>query len=129
VMVVREGRAQLLCYKHKTRGVRWQAGPLLSGTFASTGDLHYYVTGDLVHVAVRRTPRRHADFFLEQTNALVEVLTTLALATPAPAPAAPAPAPAPAAAAAATTTTTTTVSASASASVSAPARRTVAAGR
>lgn len=75
-----------MAYKHKTRGVRWQSGPLISGTFGYTGELNFYLKDNLIHISETKQPRRHADFFINQINGLVEVMTTLSLMPPPPAP-------------------------------------------
>jgi len=76
----------LMAYKHKTRGVRWQSGPLISGTFGYTGELNFYLKDNLIHITETKQPRRHADFFINQINGLVEVMTTLNLMPPPPPP-------------------------------------------
>ena len=83
-----------MCYKHKTRALRWQSGPLITGSFEYTGDLNFYITDNLLHISVSKPQRRHSDFFITQINGFVEV-TTLNLTPPTPTPA-----PAPSAAAA-----------------------------
>ena len=76
-----------MCYKHKTRAIRWQSGALISGAPGYSGDLNFSVTNNLLHVSVSKTPRRYADFFINQINGFVEVLTTLSLLPPPPPPA------------------------------------------
>eukprot|EP01105_Mastigella_eilhardi_P019146 TRINITY_DN448_c0_g1_i1.p1 TRINITY_DN448_c0_g1~~TRINITY_DN448_c0_g1_i1.p1 ORF type:complete len:535 (-),score=204.83 TRINITY_DN448_c0_g1_i1:85-1689(-) len=63
-------RAQLLSFKHMTRAQVWSSGPLLSGKWAQTLDVDFYLEGDMVHMREAKPTHNFSDFFLRHTKKL-----------------------------------------------------------
>eukprot|EP00727_Mastigamoeba_balamuthi_P000616 m51a1_g10551 putative eukaryotic translation initiation factor 3 subunit l-like (579) ;mRNA; r:38355-40527 len=72
-MDVEAVRTQLACFKHKTRSLMWQSGPVAEGRWGTTGDVDFYVDGDMVHMREVKVTRRYADFFLRHMNKFVSI--------------------------------------------------------
>jgi len=67
-------RTQLLCYKHKTRNVVWNAGSPSNGEWASSSDVDFYLEGDMVHITDTKVTRRYTEFFLRHINKFDEII-------------------------------------------------------
>lgn len=63
-------RRTLMCYRHKSRSVAWQSGALGEGRWVATGDVDFYIDGDMVHMRDGKVPRRVSDYFLRSINRL-----------------------------------------------------------
>lgn len=67
-------RRQLLCYKHKTRGLVWSSGPLLSGKWAQTLDVDFVIEGDMLHLREARPTHNFTDYFVRHIHKLNAVI-------------------------------------------------------
>ena len=70
-------REHLQCLKHKSHSLVWTGGEPLSGQWASSADVEFYVDGEMAHVADFSTTRRHMDFFVKQINKLEEIICNI----------------------------------------------------
>jgi translation initiation factor 3 subunit L len=66
-------RTQLLCYKHKTRGLVWTGGSPLSGEIVSYSDVDFFVEKNMVVINDTKTQRRYSDFFIRHTEKLLNL--------------------------------------------------------
>jgi len=67
-------RTQLLCYKHKARGLVWNGGAPASGEVSSYSDVDFYVDQDMVHINDTKVARRYSEFFVRHTEKLLNLL-------------------------------------------------------
>lgn len=67
-------RTQLLCYKHKARGLLWSSGPPLSGEMSSYSDVDFAVDKDMIHISDTKVARRYSEFFIRHTDKLLNLL-------------------------------------------------------
>jgi len=70
-------REHLQCLKHKTHTLSWAGGAPLTGSWASSAEVDFYVDGEVAHVADTSLVRKHSDYFLKQINKLEEIISTL----------------------------------------------------
>jgi len=70
-------RTQLLCVKHKTRNLIWNGGPVLSGKWASSSDVDFYVDQDMIHIANTKLSRRYSEFFIRHILKFEEIIVDL----------------------------------------------------
>ena len=70
-------REHLQCLKHKTHAPSWSSGAALSGKWASSVDVDFYVDDEMAHVTDVSTTRRHSDYFVKQINKLEEIIASL----------------------------------------------------
>eukprot|EP01118_Nematostelium_gracile_P019298 TRINITY_DN8905_c0_g1_i1.p1 TRINITY_DN8905_c0_g1~~TRINITY_DN8905_c0_g1_i1.p1 ORF type:complete len:493 (+),score=96.24 TRINITY_DN8905_c0_g1_i1:95-1573(+) len=65
---------QLLCFKHKTRGVSWTGGQPLNGEWAPTSDVDFYLNQDMVHITDTKVQRKYSEFFLRHIHKFDEII-------------------------------------------------------
>ena len=70
-------REHLQCLKHKAHGISWTAGAPISGEWASSAEIDFFVDGTMAHVADFSRTRRHSEFFVKQINKLEEIVSNL----------------------------------------------------
>jgi len=70
-------REHLQCLKHKTHALAWTGGPPLSGEWASSADVDFYVDNDMAHVADFAISRKHSEYFVKQIIKLEEIIDNL----------------------------------------------------
>jgi translation initiation factor 3 subunit L len=70
-------RTQLICFKHKTRNIAWNGGPLLSGTWSSSSEIDFYIDQDMIHIVSNRVSRRNSEFFIKYIIKFEEILSEL----------------------------------------------------
>ncbi|KAL2918706.1 hypothetical protein HK105_201540 [Polyrhizophydium stewartii] len=70
-------RTQLLVFKHKSRQIVWNSGPLSSGTLVPTSDLQFYLSQDVIYIAENKVGRRVADWFIRNMNKFEDIITTM----------------------------------------------------
>jgi len=70
-------REHLQSLKHKTHTMSWSGGAPLSGSWASSAEVDFFVEGDVAHVADSNLVRKHSDYFVKQINKLEEIISTL----------------------------------------------------
>lgn len=70
-------REHLQCLKHKAHGISWTAGAPISGEWASSAEIDFFVDGTMAHVADFSRTRRHSEFFVKQINKLEEIICSL----------------------------------------------------
>jgi len=70
-------RVQLLCYKHKTRGLIWNGGSAIGGELSSFSDIDFFVDKDMVHIYDSKSQRRYAEFFIRHINKFEEIVNSL----------------------------------------------------
>jgi len=75
-------RTQLLCYKHKTRGLVWNGGSPLNGEMASYSDVDFFLEKDMVHINDTKTQRRYSEFFIRHTEKLLNLSSRYSQPTP-----------------------------------------------
>lgn len=68
-------RTALLCYKHKTRALKWTTGSVIEGEYASRTDLTFFIKDDVVHITESKTLRPYGDFFIRHIGKFEDVLT------------------------------------------------------
>jgi len=61
-------RTHLVSFKHKTRAFVWSGGPPLSGKWASSSDVDFYVDEEMVHIVDTKVTRRYGEYFLRHLN-------------------------------------------------------------
>lgn len=67
-------RTQLLCYKHKTRGLVWVGGPPLNGEWTFSSDVDFYLDKDMVHITDTKVQRRYSEFFIRHIHKFDEII-------------------------------------------------------
>jgi len=67
-------KTQLLCYKHKTKGLVWTGGAPLNGEVASCSDVDFYVDTDMIHINDTKVARRYSEFFIRHTDKLLNLV-------------------------------------------------------
>jgi len=70
-------REHLQCLKHKTHALAWTGGSPLSGEWASSADVDFYVDNEMAHVADFTISRKHSDYFVKQIVKLEEIIANL----------------------------------------------------
>jgi len=65
------------CLKHKTHALAWTGGAPLSGEWASSADVDFYVDNGMAHVADITISRKHSDYFVKQIIKLEEIIANL----------------------------------------------------
>ena len=70
-------REHLQCLKHKSHQLASSGGAPLDGSWVKTGDVDFYVSGEMAHVADVSMVRQHSDYFVKQINKLEEIIGTL----------------------------------------------------
>ena len=70
-------REHLQCLKHKSHALVWTGGAPLSGEWASSADVDFYVDDDMAHVADDHLTRRHSAYFVKQIHKLEEIISAL----------------------------------------------------
>jgi len=70
-------REFLQCLKHKTHALAWTGGAPLSGEWASSADVDFYVDSEVAHVADFSISRKHSDYFVKQIIKLEEIIANL----------------------------------------------------
>jgi len=68
-------RTQLLCYKHKARGLVWTGGSPANGELSSYSDVDFSIDKDMVHINDSKVARRYSEFFIRHTDKLLNLLT------------------------------------------------------
>ena len=83
-------RMQLLALKHKTyqRKTARDNTPLTEGKMEAASDVHFFVSGDMVHIDESRQEQRFGDYFINHVHKFEEVITDVGRMQPAPKPAA-----------------------------------------
>jgi len=71
-------RTQLLCFKHKTQGLQWSTGSALTGEFASSSDVDFFVDQDMVHIRDAKVQRKYSEFFLRHINKFESIINDVA---------------------------------------------------
>jgi len=61
-------RTQLLCYKHKMRGLQWTSGTPLSGELNPVSDIDFFIDKDMVHIQDTKAQRNYSEFFIRHIN-------------------------------------------------------------
>lgn len=70
--------ARMLCYKHKMRQLETKEGEdPLDGKMESALDIHYYITGDMVHVGEEEKVRRFENFFIKGIKGNYDIMQDL----------------------------------------------------
>ena len=70
-------REHLQSLKHKTHTMSWSGGAPLSGSWASSAEVDFFVEGDVAHVADSNLVRKHSDYFVKQINKLEEIICNI----------------------------------------------------
>lgn len=71
-------RTQLLCYKHKMRGLQWSRGSLLSGEMETSSDVDFFIDKDMVHIHDAKIQRKYSEFFIRHINKFDSIIRDLA---------------------------------------------------
>lgn len=71
-------RTQLLCYKHKMRGLQWSAGSPLSGEMETSSDVDFFIDRDMIHIHDAKVARKYSEFFLRHINKFDSIIRDLA---------------------------------------------------
>lgn len=70
--------ARMLCCKHKMRQLETtNEGDPLTGDVGTALDIHYYITGDMVHVGAEEKIRRFENFFIKGIKGTDDILRDL----------------------------------------------------
>jgi translation initiation factor 3 subunit L len=70
-------REHLQCLKHKSHQLSCLGGAPLSGSWAASSDVDFYVEGEVAHVAGTSLVRKHSDYFVKQISKLEEIISVL----------------------------------------------------
>lgn len=57
-------RSALVCYKLKTRQIKWTEGDLLNGESGNVSEINIALENDLIHISETKVSRKFADFFI-----------------------------------------------------------------
>jgi len=69
---------RMLCYKQKMRQLETkEGGDPLDGEMESAADIHYYITGDMVHVGEEEKIRRFENFFIKGIQGNEDIMKDL----------------------------------------------------
>jgi len=68
-------RTQLLCYKHKTRGLVWTGESPLNGDWTFSSDVDFYLDKDMVHITDTKVQRKYSEFFIRHIHKFDEIIS------------------------------------------------------
>jgi len=71
-------RTQLLCYKHKTRGLVWNGGAPLNGEWSFSSDVDFYLDKDMVLISDTKIQRKYSEFFIRHIHKFDEIIFEVA---------------------------------------------------
>jgi len=70
-------RTQLLCYKHKMRGLQWTGGSPLTGDMAPSSDVDFFFDQDMIHIQDSKVQRKYSEFFIRHINKFESIINDL----------------------------------------------------
>lgn len=66
-------KALLLCFKHKSRSLQWQSGPLLSGELTYQSDVDFTADNGMIVISDSKPTRQYVDFFVRHITKFEEI--------------------------------------------------------